>query len=483
MMLMSYGFDSDNCNFNFKRCLFEYKSREFILYPGNMRLCDSFDTLVADNEDADKAFELLHEFLYLFGWANNCAFHFVGGSGMSANRDLMMRRSGPVYRCPRGFWNSGMQLISMKDPSCSQDFMKVISLYNDAQYSNDIFYRFFCLFKILDLPVNGQKRNPAKWINNNQHCFSRSQITDKVFQLGQNLGIFLQDECRNAIAHIHRDDPSKSSVISYSSKDYEKISIACSMIMPFVRLFIEKEIGEPPNVAVNVVFQDDLPQARAREIDKLGEFIFEFQSFRVDKVTTLQQDGGILSELIWKIDGYIHATLAKVLNLGTVIGKLWTEEEAVASIFLARSIMETVADLYAFHNGLKKLVEVGSNLAEVHDYCTKCLFASGDIQGLPEARNIKTQLDKIEKDIPHFEETYAQLSEVCQPNYFGVLGGYSKLDKENMTVIMGMNKSTAFKVMDECLPIALGFMRLIKEMADEYFQKLRPVLISLLQEK
>lgn len=478
MMLMSYGFDSNNCYFKFKRCLFEYKGREFMLYPGNMRECDSFDTLVLNDEDADKAFELLHEFLYLFGWANQCAFHFVGGAGIgTADYALMMRRTGPAYRCPRGFWNSQVHMLLMADPKCSEDFIKAISLYNDAQYNNDIFYRFFTLFKILDLPVNGLKRDPAVWINANLQCFSPNQFTDKVLHSGQNLGLFLQDGCRNAIAHIHRKDISKSSVISYSSKDYEKISIACSILMPFVRWFIEKEIRISQTVAINVISQDNLPMVRSREIEKLGRIIFDLKNYRVDKVSALQQDGAMLPKIVWKIDGYIYATLDRALNLGTICCELWGKEESTAAILLARSVMETVANIYIFYRDLKKIVLEGVPLNEIDDFCMQYSFASRDIPGLPTAVNIMTQLKNIEKDIPHFKDIYDSLSEVCHPNYWGVIRGYGKLDKENRTLILDAKKGVASEMMDSYLPAALGSLSMIIEMVDEYLREIRPLLI------
>ena len=258
MMIMSYGFDSDSCRFDFKRCLFEFKGREFMLYSGDMRNCDSFDTVVQDDADADKAFELIHEFLYLFGWTNGCAFHFVGASGFGpGNRDVMLKRTAPVFRCPRGFWYNRTNMLIMADPNCSEDFIKAMSLYNDALYCNDNFYRFLCLYKILDLPVNGQTRNPVDWIDSNLQCYTPNVHTQKWIPHNKDLSSFLQDECRNAISHIHRKDPNKSSVISYSAKDYEKISLACSIIMPFVRWLVEKEIGVPQSKAVNVIFQDD----------------------------------------------------------------------------------------------------------------------------------------------------------------------------------------------------------------------------------
>lgn len=258
LKIMSFGFDANDCRFEFKRCLFEYKGREFMLYPGDSHYCHSFDTLVKGEEDTDQAFEILHEFLYLFGWANQCAFHFVGGSGVGpANRELLLKRTGPCYRHPRAFWTNIVSMFTMADPNTSEDFKKAISLYNDAKYTNDIFYRFLCLFKIIDLPVKGIKRNPAIWLADRQDRYVNShKSVTKFLDQYPNIGKFLQDECRNAIMHVHRNQPSLSSVLTYSSEDYEKIMVACDMMLFFAHVFIEEEIGLPSRTAVNVILEE-----------------------------------------------------------------------------------------------------------------------------------------------------------------------------------------------------------------------------------
>lgn len=37
MRLFSMAFDEGECSFKFKRCLFEYNGRKYMLYPGNVK--------------------------------------------------------------------------------------------------------------------------------------------------------------------------------------------------------------------------------------------------------------------------------------------------------------------------------------------------------------------------------------------------------------------------------------------------------------
>lgn len=254
MMLVSMAFDEGDCVLEFRRCLFEYNGREFMLYPGNNKRYMSIDTVVLNEQDDDIAFEQIHEFLYLFGWENQCHFHFLNSSAMSGDRDLLLRRQEPLMNIPRRMYNITRFLI-MSDPNTSDDFKKAIALYNDARHTQDVFYRFFCLYKILDLPVSGKTRNPEKWINDNidkvtsvDHSRVASFINDH-----SNFGEFMRDECRNALAHIHRADPNKKSILPYKSSDYMRIVYGNAVLQDLALYFIKNEIGEPTSTAINIM--------------------------------------------------------------------------------------------------------------------------------------------------------------------------------------------------------------------------------------
>jgi hypothetical protein len=214
----------------------------------------SIDTVVLDEKDDDLAFEQIHEFLYLFGWENQSYFHFLNSSAMSGGRDLLLRRQEPLMNIPRRLHNITRFLL-MSDSNASTDFKKAIALYNDAKYTQDVFYRFFCLYKILDLPVLGKTRNPEKWINSNIDKLSsayNSRVTEFVKQQS-NLGEYLREECRNALAHIHRNDPSRTSILPYRASDYMRIVYGNAILSDLALWFIKNEIGEPERRAINVI--------------------------------------------------------------------------------------------------------------------------------------------------------------------------------------------------------------------------------------
>ena len=228
-----------------------------MLYPGTDKRYMSIDTVVLNDEDEDCAFEQIHEFLYLFGWANQCCFHFLNSSAMSGNQDLLLKRQAPLMNIPRRMFNI-TQFLFMSNPNASDEFKKAIALYNDAKHTQDVFYRFFCLYKILDLPVSGKTRNPETWINDNIDKISSTENSRVAafIKNHSNLGEFMRDECRNALAHIHRKDPRKTAILPFRASDYMRIIYGNAVLLDLVLLFIKNEIGEPTSETINVIQVD-----------------------------------------------------------------------------------------------------------------------------------------------------------------------------------------------------------------------------------
>jgi hypothetical protein len=55
----------------------------------------------------------------------------------------------------------------------------------------------------------------------------------------------------------------------------------------------------------------------------------------------------------------------------------------------------------------------------------------------PEAINVLTFVKRLDKQMPGFEAAYHSLSECAHPNWRGVSGLYSKIDRENFVVHYG----------------------------------------------
>lgn len=245
-MIFSMSFSDGGCHWSFRRAEFQYKNREYVLYPGTGRYYMAIDTWVKDNRERDQAFTEIHEFLYLYGWENQCYFHFIGGGTLGAgNLQTLRERRKPVVLYPRWPINTE-HLMYMADPAgASEDFINAISLYNDARCSIDIFHQFNCFYKILDLPVKGKTRKPADWIREHIDDIEIKISLDPWVTKEKKVEDWIRDDCRNAIAHIHRGKSLKPSVISYRFEDFEMIRTANYVLEKLVEYFIKSEIGEP----------------------------------------------------------------------------------------------------------------------------------------------------------------------------------------------------------------------------------------------
>jgi hypothetical protein len=60
-------------------------------------------------------------------------------------------------------------------------------------------------------------------------------------------------------------------------------------------------------------------------------------------------------------------------------------------------------------------------------------------ENLPNALNIMTAIDRVERDISGFRKHYDMLSEYAHPNWSGVLGMFAETDHDNMIVDLGLN--------------------------------------------
>ena len=259
--LFSMSFADNSCILDFKRCLFKYKDQNFMLYPGNDQYYMTIDTIIENiNQTEDFVFRLCCEFLYLFGWKNHCYFNFIDASSMSVpSYDYLLKRTQPLNRFPRRD-RMHIPFLVMTDNNVSEDFMKAIALYNHAKYTNDPYNTFLCLYKIIDLPLNGLTRNPAEWINQNiAFCDFYLEFQKEIFDIigkQDDLGRFIRDECRNAITHIHRYDCSKSVLLPYIFSDIKKISCINSMMFDLATVFINNIDKQTNSKAVDVIIEE-----------------------------------------------------------------------------------------------------------------------------------------------------------------------------------------------------------------------------------
>jgi len=127
----------------------------------------------------------------------------------------------------------------------TKDQEDAIGLYREAMASGSPFYKFLCLWNILNIPTR-KTGLVINWVNdaikNKKHRIYPNHHIDVLSKKGVDIGKHLDDECRDAIAHIRRDLPSKTHIDINSNKDYGRIAASAYFLEDLSRLYVAEEL-------------------------------------------------------------------------------------------------------------------------------------------------------------------------------------------------------------------------------------------------
>lgn len=113
-------------------------------------------------------------------------------------------------------------------------------------------------------------------------------------------------------------------------------------------------------------------------------------------------------------------------------------EDFTVAALLIRSIAESAAMTWYLLEILEN--RKGYTPAELNDKLMRMFAGSknGWADG-PEAISVLTFVERLNRNLPGFQAAYNSLSEYAHPNWLGVSGLYSKIDRKNFTVHYGRN--------------------------------------------
>ena len=236
-------FDSGVCSFGFKRCVVRYRDKIMVIYSSDsiyhmsVEIC--FDDEDKDSLSRDEAFDLVHDFLYKYGWANGCSFHYLDSCAMSGNESVMLSKQNPLFRI-RKVILSEKEFSKLLLPDCNEVLKKAITAYNDGNHSNDKLYAFLCFYKVIDLFCNGKSSRTVKWINNNiGNLVLNNRRLELYLENVANKGEWLRT-LRNRIAHIVMNDKSDG-VISGRASELDRINFGTSLIQKLAKYIIKQK--------------------------------------------------------------------------------------------------------------------------------------------------------------------------------------------------------------------------------------------------
>jgi len=232
---------------------FEYKEVRYKLIQNNFRKwCDVLVTIVEDHNDQNSinnAYILASEFLSSLSWQNNSkiSLHYSGGIGLPDKVPLKKVKSKiHNYRPQISFSDYSKGYYDICEiPKIETENQKIaLTLFREALHSNNEYLTFLFFWQALETGGN----DPIGWVNKvyrREKNFNRLLVSkDEVNHLplnGKSLGNYLYDDCRNAIAHIKRDQ-GKVELKLDSAEDKRRIAISTNVVKKFARFYIEDKL-------------------------------------------------------------------------------------------------------------------------------------------------------------------------------------------------------------------------------------------------
>lgn len=244
---MQICFDNDH-RFSRNYYLFEYKGVKFKLVQNNPRKwADSLLTVLPkySPDTLDTAFKSASEFLSALSWELKSRI-MVGGVGGGSWKDhFPLSKAKPTAftfpRIPFGGLIWGYNLYSI--PNINTDYQRTaLTLYREANASNNNYLSFMFYWQVLETrnteavgyvdKIYNKKRNELML---QDHYLSALPLD------GKTLGVYLQEDCRHAIAHIRRK-PGKRKLDLDKLEERTRISHSVIVVKAFAEHYIKYSI-------------------------------------------------------------------------------------------------------------------------------------------------------------------------------------------------------------------------------------------------
>jgi hypothetical protein len=144
------------------------------------------------------------------------------------------------------------------------------------------------------------------------------------------------------------------------------------------------------------------------------------------------------SKLPSKILSYREALIWRMAELSSCALENFENERLASAITLTRAAVETSAALWYLRTKLEDAVHARA-VGDIDDYLMRLIMGSKTNSDLPQAINVLTFVDHVNKQIDGFRHQYDNLSEFAHPNWAGIGFLYSKPDSQNLWTDFGAN--------------------------------------------
>jgi len=147
-----------------------------------------------------------------------------------------------------------------------------------------------------------------------------------------------------------------------------------------------------------------------------------------------------ISKLPFKVQSLQNVLLCRIVDFSDLAIDLFKSNRLAPAALVTRGAFETTAVLCSLHVKLKEVIE-NKDLCNIDKYLMTSLFG-GRVKGSPtKSENILDSIDRATKEFEPYRESYDELCEYAHPNWTGVMGSYSWLDKPKHTLLLGREHS------------------------------------------
>jgi len=236
------------CFFREAEYIFEFEGRKYRLIRGTEKEFDKLCTITdGSNKENEESHEATMRLLDYLAWEFGQPIRYVGAGGHGYSEGKITLETALISSF-YGRTLRGLVVDISRIPDVINSTQRLsLSLWNEAKYSNSPFLGFINYWKILELSPHGEKikgkahERAIKWINSvpSHRVYMGKEMEKILVDENIDLGTYLYDRCRNAIAHVTRQP------ILYSGKiaDRNKIYRACWVAEDLAKYYMREVLG------------------------------------------------------------------------------------------------------------------------------------------------------------------------------------------------------------------------------------------------
>jgi hypothetical protein len=203
----------------------------------------------------------------------------------------------------------------------------------------------------------------------------------------------------------------------------------------------------------------------------------------VSETTTSQM--AATPKMAWKVMSTYQCLIRRTIEAADGMRMAWNASNLLTAITMARSLLETGAIVRNLTDSVQKAV-AAKDVEALDQAVMHAGFDTRDAVLLAErpdykATNITTMIDRLDKSLfkdktPRFRRSYGFLSEFVHPNYFGILGLYSKTVARGYRIKFGNTAEHKKEILPN-LRVTTSMIWLV-ENASKDIDKLTPEILS-----